>query len=189
MQRPPAKVVQRLVDLLSEDEMTRGTYRHLTQIDPEATDPTCSLRAIPDHNHPYATLGRNESLHVIVHGGGGTVSGMDPEQYAAFLQGRGLDPDKHRGVIRLVSCFSGTPDSNGNTFVQQFAAVMRRRGFTNQIIGFNGLVRAISGARILVVPPDQALEFFRLSQLKHSWRENSASYSIQNRLRIPLRRR
>jgi hypothetical protein len=166
MQLQPAGVVQRLVDLLSEDDMTRGTYRHLTQTDPGATDPTGSLRAIPDLNHPYATLGRNESLHIIVHGGGGTVIGMDPEQFAAFLERRGLDPDKHRGVIRLVSCFSGTPDVNGNTFVQQFAGVMRRRGFTNQIIGFNGLVRATSGAQILVVPPDKAAEFFKLSRMK-----------------------
>lgn len=166
------QVVQRLVYLISEDSTAQGTYRNLTTLPPNHTDPTGSLRAVPDDNSPFADLGLNESLHIIVHGGGGTVDGMTPAKFAERLVARGLDPDKHRGVIRLVSCFSGTPDDMGNTFIAQFAQEMRGRGFSNQFIGFNGLVRAASGGKILVVPPEKAAEFFKLSQMKKMLEED-----------------
>lgn len=158
-------VVQRLVYLLSEDVLEKGTYRNLVQNEDGYEDPTRSLRPIPDLSSPFATLERNESLHIIVHGGGGTVQGMSgPAEFAEFLVGRGLDPDKHRGTIRLISCFSGTPNLDGTTFAEQFAGELRKKGFTNPVIGFDGLVRAGSGGRIFVIPPGQAGEFFRLSR-------------------------
>jgi len=160
-------VVQRLVYLLSQDVLNKGTYRNLTQLEQGFVDPTRSLRPVPDPSSPFATLERNESLHIIVHGGGGTVEGMDsPQEFAEFLISRGLDPDKHRGTIRLISCFSGTQVfDDGSSFVEQFAAALRKKGFTNPVIGFDGLVRAASGGQIMVIAPSQAAEFFKLSRM------------------------
>lgn len=164
---PPGNVVQRLVYLLSQDVLNKGTYRNLTQLEQGSEDPTRSLHPVPDLNSPFATLERNESLHIIVHGGGGTVEGMDgPGEFAEFLISQGLDPDKHRGTIRLISCFSGTPVfDDDSSFVERFAGAMRKKGFTNPVIGFDGLVRAASGGRIMVIPPSQAGEFFKLSKM------------------------
>jgi hypothetical protein len=153
------------VYLISEDSTAQGTYRHLTDLEDGYDDPTGSLFPILDLDAPFASLERNETLHIIVHGGGGQVEGMGPAAFAEFLVGRGLDPDKHRGTIRLISCFSGTRNFRGSTFVEDFAAEMRKKGFTNPMIGFDGLVRAASGGRILVVEPANVDKFFKYSAM------------------------
>jgi hypothetical protein len=160
------KVIQRLVLLIDEDSMTAGSYRHLTSIDPE-TDPTGSLRSINEDldGLPLEQLGLNETLHVIVHGGGGETSIGDAGALLDYLMERGLRSYVHRGAIRLISCFSGTPSPTG-TFAQKFATELRTRGFTNAVIGFDGLVQVRDGASVYVVPPGKSREFFLRSQRK-----------------------
>ncbi len=180
--RRPTGVVQRLVYLISDDALTQGTYRNLTQIPEGHTDPTGSLRALDRWfvGLPFDQLGPRESLHLIIHGGGGSVEDMDPDQFVAYLIDRGLHPRFHGGTIRLVSCYSGTPSATlgGSTFVQRFTTALRQAGFGNAVIGFDGLVRAAKGGQILVIPPGQAAEFWRLSNLKdylhEKWRELTA---------------
>jgi len=160
------RAIQRLVWLIDEDSLTAGSYRHLTEVDPEE-DPTGSLRPVDTDigGLPFEQLGTNESLHVIVHGGGGSTSVGDAGELLDYLMARGLRPEEHRGTIRLISCFSGTPGPGG-TFAGQFADELRRRGFTNAVIGFDGLVQVRDGARVYVVSPANAQEFFLRSRLK-----------------------
>ncbi|HEX4951994.1 MAG TPA: DUF4157 domain-containing protein [Thermoanaerobaculia bacterium] len=168
--RRPSGVIQRLVYLISDDSLTKGSYRNLTQLLPGHTDPTESLRALDlsQEGLPFDQLGNLESLHLIVHGGGGTVDGMDPDEFVVYLMRRGLRSDQHQGTIRLISCYSATPTSTlaGSSFVVEFAAALRRRGFSNPVIGFDGLVRAGKGGQILVIPPSQSGQFWKLSGMK-----------------------
>jgi hypothetical protein len=160
-------VIQPMVIRISVDDETASTYRNLTIIPSGYSDTTGSLRPVNASldRLPLDGLRPDETLHIIVHGDGrGRVEGMDAAGLLAYLVRRGLDPNYHHGTIRLVSCYSATPILEGTTFVQEFVAVLRRNGFVNAAIGFDGLVRAGRDGGILVVSKENQERFYELKR-------------------------
>lgn len=176
---PP--VVQRLVWKVSNDDSSNSSYDNL--INPTGIDTTGSLRAVNPSvpGLPLAQLGTNESLHVVVHGDGkGKVEGMNASEFLDYLIAQGFDGTKHRGAIRLISCFSGTPTKGDTTFAESFASVLREHEFTNAVIGFNGLVQARSGGSIRVVAPENVPEFEMLSNVLTTLTQHQVSVAFNN---------
>ena len=161
--------VQRLVILVSRDAIADQNYQNLINID-QTTDMTNSLREgngnLP--GKPLDQLGPNEALHIVSHGDGqGHIEGQDDDgsqvqmgagEFLSFLIKNGFKK-KHKGPIRLLSCFSGTRTSSGTTFAEEFTIVLRNRGFDNPVIAFDGLVGVKPGAHIGVVAPSKVKEF------------------------------
>lgn len=151
--------IQRMVWPIGRDETTESNYKNLTQIDP-TTDSTGSLREPKKEDRPFDDLGESESLHLIGHGDGqGKIEGMTPDELVGYLKGLGLDPEKHKGTIRLVSCLSGTPTPDKKLYTEMFKEALEAKTFTNGVIGFNGLVRVAEGASVKVLAPDHVPTF------------------------------
>lgn len=173
----PGGVVQRLVILVSQDSAAEKNYESLVNSDPSA-DATGSLRGGDETvgGKPLDQLGESELLHIVSHGDGqGHVEGQDdagqPKQMNAsefldFLITAGLNPAKHKGTIRFVSCLSGTKTKSGTTFAEQFTAALRKKNFQNAVIGFDGLVAIRQDTSIGVVPPSKIKEHDMLQNVQ-----------------------
>jgi hypothetical protein len=173
-----AVVVQRLVILVSRDSAAVKNYENLVAASPGYTDPTGSLRegSADVQGPPLGQLGEMETLHIVSHGDGqGHIEGQDEKgaskqmtasEFLTFLIGAGLDPKKHKGAIRLVSCLSGTKTARGTTFAEDFTNALRSRGFSNAVIGFDGLVAVRDHASIGVVPPSKIKEHEMLTNVQ-----------------------
>jgi len=189
--------IQRLVILVSRDDMAAKNYDNLVEIGQGYIDPTNSLRPFNDalKGKPFDQLGQNETLHIVSHGDGqGHIEGQDDKdnpvqmnasEFLTFMIKYGLKPT-HKGAIRFISCFSGTPTSSGTTFAEEFKNALRKQGFDNPVIAFDGLVGVKPNAHVGVVPPSQVNEFEKLQEveakLSKEYQELLNDKSIPNRM-------
>lgn len=163
-QAPPAaaapEALQRMVLLVSDDEVSKGNYDRL--VEDQESDP--SLRPSGDSDAPLAELGPDEAVHVVLHGvsAGQTAIG-NATDVLGYLKTRGFDPNTHRGTIRLIVCDSGIPhDTTGESLASDLAGLLRADGFGNTVIGFMGLVQVRAGANIFVVDPSNEERFYQM---------------------------
>lgn len=175
MRPAPARVVQRLVILVSRDSAAEKNYENLVGSDSSAD---ASLRGGSEdaQGKPLDQLGESETLHIVSHGDGkGHIEGqddagqpkqMDASQFLDFLIKGGLDPAKHKGTIRFVSCLSGTKMRSGKTFAEEFTSALREKKFQNAVIGFDGLVGVKQDTSIGVVPPSKISEHDMLNNVQ-----------------------
>ena len=157
------RIIQRMVWPIGRDETSESNYDKLVEKDEHLIDTTGSLRAPDKEVSPFDNLGEAEALHLVGHGdGNGHIEGMTASELLNYLIDLGLTP-KHTGAIRLVSCLSGTPRPRARLFTEEFKEVLEARGFVNGVIGFNGLVRVVKGAKIEVIAPKNIPKFDELS--------------------------
>jgi hypothetical protein len=162
---PDQPLLQRLVHTIGKDTVSKNNERNLVVREEGMDDPGGSLRLAGDHQseYPLRELGPDESLHVIGHGDGkGSIEGMDAEKFVDYLVGKGLTVGKHRGAIRLVSCFSATKTAGDRILSQEIVLELRKRGFDNPVISFDGLVRVSPGARVGTVAPENVEAYDKL---------------------------
>jgi hypothetical protein len=160
---------------VSDDSSSNSSYQNLIQDSGGQHSLAPVNPGIPGADtKPLRQLGANETLHVIVHGDGrGRVEGMNPSEFLGYLTVKGFNGRVHRGTIRLISCYSGTQTEEDTTFAESFAIALRDRGFTNAVIGFDGLVQAREGGAIRVVAPSNIKAFDMLSNVLITLTEHS----------------
>jgi len=199
--RPPTPhgtTIQRLVILVSRDDVAAKNYENLVNID-HTTDMTNSLNEGNSNlpGKPLDQLGLNETLHIVSHGDGqGHVEGQDDDgnqvqmnasEFLSFLIKNGLKKT-HKGAIRLLSCYSGTRTSSGTTFAEEFTIVLRNRGFDNPVIAFDGLVGVKPGAHIGVIAPSKIREYDMLRNVAATLDEQFEALKSQPNSESKLKR-
>lgn len=168
---PPASAeqsIQRLVWRIGEDQTTIDNANRLSTVPPNHVDPTGSLHGV-DQNQgglPLAQLGQDETLHVVGHGDGALhIADLNPTEFVQHLVDNGLDPNTHKGTIRLVSCLSGLETAEGQYLTDAVTLALREQGFENPVMGFEGLVQVTPSNSIRIIPPDKGAQFDALSTL------------------------
>ncbi|MDX6694435.1 MAG: hypothetical protein QOF02_2038 [Blastocatellia bacterium] len=99
-------------------------------------------------DQPLGALGVNETLYVLGHGTGATISGKSPEELLRTLQAFGYT-NAHQGLIDLVSCSSAI-------YLKGFQQALTGGGYVNHVKGYGGLVHVTATGDFEVVPEASA---------------------------------
>ncbi len=157
------ETVQRMVYRIGSDDETLKTTEKVTgdderNIDTE-TEGMPMYRILP--GILSTGLKKNEELKIVGHGDTnfGLIGGLDPQALVAKLMGQGLGSDQHKGDINLIVCLSGVVPAVGHAVADAVCFYLRGEGFSNRVIGYEGLVHADPDGSLKVVPPDRQDEF------------------------------
>jgi hypothetical protein len=119
-------------------------------------------------NNPLAGIQANETLYVVGHGSGDTISGKSPAQLLATLEEFGLT-NAFKGLFDLTSCHSAQ-------YVRAFTEVLRQNNYDNDVKGYRGLVHVTAQGDFEVLPGWGADQFPRImNRLKAAYRQEKAA--------------
>lgn len=156
------QTVQRMVYNIGSDETTMDTVAKVTKegernIDTE-TEGLPMVRMSPIFSNG---LKKNEELKIVGHGDTnlGLIGGFTPQQLVTKLMSQGLHSGQHKGDINLIVCLSGIVPEVGHAVADAVCFYLRQEGYTNRVIGYEGLVHAQPDGSLRVIPPDRQDEF------------------------------
>ena len=119
-------------------------------------------------NNPLAGIQANETLYVVGHGSGDTISGKSPAELLTALEEFGLT-NAFKGLFDLTSCHSAQ-------YVGAFTQVLRENDYDNDVKGYRGLVHVTAQGDFEVLPGWAADQFPRImNRLKAAYREEKAA--------------
>jgi hypothetical protein len=118
-------------------------------------------------NNPLAAIQANETLYVVGHGSGDTISGKSPTQLLTLLEEFGLT-NAFKGLFDLTSCHSAQ-------YVRTFTEVLREHDYTNDVKGYLGLVHVTAQGDFEVLPGRGGDLFLELTnRLQVAYRQEKA---------------